>query len=70
MNEIERVMRLTPQEILNGPPSDLDTLIKYHRQARAMADAGHKPKKLEGPKIDLVKLALVKPAAPIKRRKL
>jgi hypothetical protein len=35
-----------------------------------MADAGHKPKKLEGPKIDLIKLALVKPAAPIKRRKL
>jgi hypothetical protein len=35
-----------------------------------MAEAGVRPKKLEGPKIDLVKLALVKPAEPIRRRKL
>ncbi len=69
MNEIERVMALSPEELM-GRPQDIDALIDYLRQTRVAYQSGVKPKKnVVSQPIDLVALGLVKAATPVKRRK-
>lgn len=49
-NEIDELMDLDP---LSMTPTDIDKIIAYHRQNRANAEAGIKPKKETGPKAKL-----------------
>lgn len=66
-NDIDRLMDLDP---LSLSKQNLDSIIAYHRQARANFESGVKPKKEAGPtvKIDLLSLGLKKPSEPVKRR--
>lgn len=69
-NEIDLLMDLDPLEMTSA---NIDQIIAYHRQNRANAEAGIKPKKDSGPKvkIDLQALGLSAakaPSAEIKRR--
>ena len=62
MNELDRLMSLDPLELSK---QDIDIIIAYHRNQRALREKGVKPKKDKGPTstLDLVALGL-KPAAP------
>lgn len=67
VNDIDFLMSLDPLELSK---QDLDIIIAYHRNQRALREKGIKPKKDKGPAntIDLTALGL-KPAAPkINRR--
>lgn len=71
-NEIDLLMDLDP---LSMSARDIDSIIAYHRQNRANAEAGIKPKKETGPKVSLDSvmgsLLAAKPKAPtvlVKRR--
>lgn len=67
-NNIDLLMDLDPLEMT---PTDISSIIEYHRRNRANNEAGIKPKKDTGPKatIDLASLGIAAPvAAPIKRR--
>ena len=69
MNDIDWLMSLDPLEWKTDGP-EITATIAYHRNQRAMREAGKKPKKDTGPKttLDLTKLGL-RPAAPkINRR--
>lgn len=66
-NDIDFLMSLDPLELSK---QDIDIIIAYHRNQRALREKGVKPKKDKGPAstLDLVALGL-KPAAPkINRR--
>lgn len=66
-NDIDLLMSLDPLELSK---QDLECIIAYHRNQRALREKGVKPTKDKGPKstLDLVALGL-KPAAPkINRR--
>ena len=66
-NDIDFLMSLDPLELSK---QDIDIIIAYHRNQRALREKGVKPKKDKGPAntIDLTALGL-KPAAPkINRR--
>ena len=66
-NDIDFLMSLDPLELSK---QDIDVIIQYHRNQRALREKGVKPKKDKGPAstLDLVALGL-KPAAPkINRR--
>jgi len=66
-NDIDFLMSLDPLELSK---QDIDIIIAYHRNQRALREKGVKPKKDKGPSspLDLVALGL-KPAAPkINRR--
>lgn len=69
-NEIDALMDLDPDKMTK---SDIDAIIVYHRNNRANAEAGIKPKKTSGPKqtLDLSKLGLIKKpvAVPVSRRR-
>ena len=70
-NEIDLLMDLDPMSMSDA---NIDDIIAYHRNNRANAEAGIKPKKASGPKqtLDLAKLGLVKkaePAPPTARRR-
>lgn len=67
INDIDLLMSLDPLELSK---QDIDVIVAYHRNQRALREAGKKPKKDSGPKtvLDLTKLGL-RPAAPkINRR--
>ena len=67
LNDIDFLMSLDPLELSK---QDIDIIIAYHRNQRALREKGVKPKKDKGPSstLDLVALGL-KPAAPkINRR--
>lgn len=67
INDIDFLMSLDPLELSK---QDIDHIILYHRNQRALREKGVKPKKDKGPAnaIDLTALGL-KPAAPkINRR--
>lgn len=67
VNDIDYLMSLDPLELSK---QNIDQIILYHRNQRALRERGVKPSKDKGPKstIDLVGLGL-KPAAPkINRR--
>lgn len=67
LNDIDLLMSLDPLELSK---QDIDHIILYHRNQRALREKGVKPTKDKGPKntIDLTALGL-KPAAPkINRR--
>lgn len=52
-NELDALMDIDPLELSD---QDLDKIIAYQRKARANREAGIKPKKESGPKIDLATL--------------
>ena len=58
-------MSLDPLEL---SAKNIDEVIAYHRRNRALVDAGQKPKKNEGPKVDLTKIGLASPPQVVKRR--
>lgn len=70
LNDIDYLMSLDPMELSTKPDTPgrrrLDAIIAYHRNHRAQAEGGKKPKKDSGPstKIDLTALGLK--AAPVK----
>jgi hypothetical protein len=67
INDIDFLMSLDPLELSK---QDIDIIIAYHRNQRALREKGVKPKKDKGlsTAIDLIALGL-KPAAPkINRR--
>lgn len=67
VNDIDYLMSLDPLELSK---QNIDQIILYHRNQRALRERGVKPSKDKGPKstIDLVELGL-KPATPkINRR--
>ena len=66
-NELDLLMSLDPLEL---SAQIIDEIIAYHRKARANYEAGIKPKKEKGPKveIDLVALGLAPAPEPFKRR--
>lgn len=68
MNDIDELMDTDPLDLTSDDPR-LEAIIAYHRQARANAEAGIKPKKADGPKgkIDLLSLGLVKKGPPMRR---
>lgn len=49
-NELDELMDLDPISLTT---ENLDAIIAYHRKARANAEAGIKPAKEKGPKVDL-----------------
>lgn len=65
-NDLDELMDLDPVELTKNPAA-VDAIIAYHRNARAKAAEGLKPKKPANP-IDLNKLGLVKPKPGIGRR--
>lgn len=59
MNYLDWLMNVLQPDEHNG--QTLDQIVKYLRQARASAESGVKVKKSDtSPKIDLVKLGLIK----------
>lgn len=66
-NYLDWLMSLDPLEL---SAQNIDQVIAYHRRNRAMVDAGVKPKKNEGPKVDLAKIGLAAPPKEVKRRKI
>lgn len=67
VNDINLLMSLDPLELSK---QDIDIIIAYHRNQRALREKGLKPTKDKGPKttLDLTALGL-RPAAPkINRR--
>lgn len=69
-NDIDLLMDTDPLDLTSDDPR-LEAIIAYHRQARANAEAGIKPKK-EGSttktKIDLEALGLLAKKPPVVRR--
>ena len=51
-NEIDTLMDLDPLE-LTAHPGAVNQIIAHHRKNRANAAAGIKPKREQGPKIDI-----------------
>ena len=49
-NEVDMLMDLDP---LSLTTNNIESIIAYHRKARANAAAGIKPKRESGPKIDI-----------------
>jgi len=67
-NYLDWLMNLDPLEL---SAQNIDEIIAAHREARAAIAAGGKPKRLADPvKISLLDLGLVKPKAPISRRRI
>ena len=68
INDIDFLMSLDPLELSK---QDIDIIIAYHRNQRALREKGVKPKKDKGPSttLDLVALGL-KPAAPKLNRRI
>lgn len=64
-NYLDWLMSLDPLEL---SARNIDDVISYHRRNRSLVDAGVKPKKNEGPKIDLEKIGLAAPKQVVKRR--
>lgn len=73
MNELDELMNLDPLSLTRSSP-ELEALIKVYRNQRANAEAGIKPKKEAGPKLNLdsvmegLKAKVVSPATTITRR--
>jgi hypothetical protein len=66
-NYLDWLMSLDPLEL---SAQNIDQVIAYHRRNRSLVDAGQKPKKNEGPKVDLAKIGLAAPKMEVKRRKI
>lgn len=66
MNDIDELMDLDPVA-LTKDPSAIDKIIAYHRNNRAKAAEGLKPKR-EVNKVDLKALGLIKAQPGLKRR--
>jgi hypothetical protein len=66
-NYLDWLMSLDPLEL---SARNIDEVIQYHRRNRALVDAGVKPKKNEGPKVDLEKIGLAAPKQVVKRRQI
>ena len=64
-NYLDWLMSMDPLEL---SARNIDDVIAYHRRNRQLVDAGVKPKKNEGPKVDLQKIGLAKPPQVVKRR--
>ena len=66
-NDIDLLMSLDPLEYSS---TDIDIIIAYHRNQRALREKGVKPKKDKGPKqlLDLEALGLKVAAPKINRR--
>ena len=67
-NEIDRLMALSPEELLGEGPTAIDEIIKYYRAQRAGGKAPKRGASASTP-IDLVELGLAKKEAPLPRRK-
>lgn len=70
-NTVDDLMSLDPLELT---ADNIDSIIAYHRKARANAAAGIKPKRESGPKIDISEamsgfLAAPKASVPTIRRR-
>ena len=63
-NYLDWLMHLDPLEL---SAQNIDQIIAYNRKALANYEAGVKPKKGEGPKIDLVALGAIPKAKPISK---
>jgi hypothetical protein len=66
-NYLDWLMSLDPLEL---SAQNIDQVIAYHRRNRSLVDSGQKPKKNEGPKVDLAKIGLAAPKMEVKRRKI
>lgn len=67
-NEIDRLMALSPEELLGEGPQAIDEIVKYYRAQRV---GGKTPKRgTQSTPIDLVELGLAKPEPVMPRRKL
>lgn len=64
-NDIDELMDLDPVELTKNPAA-IDAIIAYHRNQRAKAAEGNKPRKAANP-IDLKALGLVKPKGIVRR---
>jgi hypothetical protein len=64
-NYLDWLMSMDPLEL---SAQNIDQVIAYHRRNRSLVDAGVKPKKNEGPKVDLAKIGLGKAPQVVKRR--
>lgn len=64
-NDIDELMDLDPVELTKNPAA-IDAIIQYHRNRRAAASEGNKPRKAANP-IDLKALGLVKPKGIVRR---
>lgn len=73
MNELDELMNLDPLELTRDSP-ELEAIIKVYRNQRANAEAGIKPKKEAGPKLNLdavmqgLKAKIATPVVEVKRR--
>lgn len=73
MNELDILMNLDPLELTRDSP-ELEAIIKVYRNQRANAEAGIKPVKEKGVKVNLdaivqqMKTTVVAPVNEIKRR--
>ena len=65
-NDIDDLMDLDPVALTKNPAA-VDAIIAYHRNNRAKAAEGMKPKRTANP-IDLKALGLVKAGPIVKRR--
>lgn len=65
-NDIDELMDLDPVELTKNPAA-IDKIIAYHRNNRAKAAEGLKPKR-EANKVDLKALGLIKAQPVMKRR--
>jgi hypothetical protein len=66
-NYLDWLMSMDPLEL---SAQNIDQVIAYHRRNRQLVDAGVKPKKNEGPKVDLAKIGLGKAPQVVKRRQM
>jgi hypothetical protein len=66
-NYLDWLMSMDPLEL---SAQNIDQVIQYHRRNRQLVDAGVKPKKNEGPKVDLEKIGLAAPKQVVKRRQI
>ncbi len=64
-NYLDWLMSMDPLEL---SARNIDEVIAYHRRNRQLVDAGVKPKKNEGPKVDLAKIGLASAPQAVKRR--
>lgn len=64
-NYLDWLMSLDPLQL---SARNIDEVISYHRRNRSLVDAGVKPKKNEGLKVDLAKIGLGKAPQVVKRR--
>lgn len=64
-NDIDELMDLDPVALTKNPAA-IDQIIQYHRNMRAKAAEGNKPRKAANP-VDLKALGLIKPKSILRR---